>query len=259
MGNAYTQYRELILRLAQTDFKLRYHGSVLGYVWAIMKPLLLFSVLNFVFSFIFNFRDAGVPFYSLQLLTALLLFNFFSEGTVAGMTALVSKSQLVTKTAVPRWALVVASTLNALFVFGMNVLVLVLFFVWYGKLPTLGGIGVFVLLVACLYALVVAFSFLTATVFVHFRDLAMIWEVLLSVIMYASPIIYPLSIIPQHLQWLILMNPMGFIVHYAKNALIIGVMPPPLYLLAFIICIVCVMSIGIMVFRAHSKDIAEYI
>jgi ABC-2 type transport system permease protein len=110
-------YLELMLRLARTDFKLRYQGSFLGYIWAILKPLLLFTILNFVFSTVFNTRNNGVPFYSLQLLTGLLLFNFFSEGTMAGLTSLVAKAQLVTKIYVPRWILVMASTLNALFIF----------------------------------------------------------------------------------------------------------------------------------------------
>src|SRR5690606_21281841 len=91
-------YKELIWRLARTDFKLRYHGSFLGYAWALVKPLMLFAVLNFVFSHIFNLRGMGVPLYPLQLLTAILLFNFFAEGTMQGMNSLLSKNQLVTKT-----------------------------------------------------------------------------------------------------------------------------------------------------------------
>ena len=90
-------YRELIWMLAKTDFKLRYHGSVLGYVLAILKPLLMFLILNFVFSSIFNPRNTGTSYYSIQLLTSIMLFNFFAEGTMAGLNSLIQKSTLVTK------------------------------------------------------------------------------------------------------------------------------------------------------------------
>src|SRR5687768_7237621 len=102
MTPSHENYKELVWRLAKTDFKLRYHGNALGYVWAIAKPLLLFTILNFVFSSVFNFKNSGTEYYSLELLTALLLFQFFAEGTTNGMTALVSKAQLVTKIYVPK-------------------------------------------------------------------------------------------------------------------------------------------------------------
>ena len=113
MARHHENYKELIWMLAKTDFKLRYHGSALGYVWAILKPLLMFTILNFVFSELFNSRGNGIPHYSLQLLVAIILFNFFSEGTSAGMNSLLTKSQLVTKIYVPRWTIIVAATINS--------------------------------------------------------------------------------------------------------------------------------------------------
>ena len=200
MKQGHENYKELIFRLARTDFKLRYRGSVLGYVWAILRPLLLFTILNFVFSSVFNFKNSGTPLYSLELITALLLFQFFAEGTTAGMNSLLSKSQLVTKIYVPRWTLIISSTINSLFVFGMNLIVLALFFVLYGIVPSIESLFVFVGYVALLYILIVSFSFITAPLFVRFRDLSMIWEVLLSVLMYAAPIVYPLTMMPEHIQ-----------------------------------------------------------
>jgi ABC-type polysaccharide/polyol phosphate export permease len=120
MNKAHEHYRELIWMLAKTDFKLRYHGSVLGYLWALLKPLLTFLVLNFVFSSIFATRGAGTEFYSLQLLVAVVMMAFFSEGTSAGMQSLLTKSQLVTKIYVPRWTIIFASTLNAAMIYVMK-------------------------------------------------------------------------------------------------------------------------------------------
>src|SRR5690606_30974460 len=126
-----------------TDFKLRYHGSVLGYLWALLKPLLTFAVLNFVFSSIFNPRTTGADTYSLELLVGLMMFYFFSEGTSAGMSSLLSKAQLVTKIYVPRWTIILASTINATLVFLVNLLVIVLFFAIKGFMPSFPSIWMF--------------------------------------------------------------------------------------------------------------------
>lgn len=259
MTRDHENYRELIFRLARTDFKLRYHGSVLGYIWAILKPLLLFTVLNFVFSSVFNFKNSGTPLYSLELLTALMLFQFFAEGTSAGMNSLMSKAQLVTKIYVPRWALVVSSTINSLFVFGMNLIVIALFFVGYGKMPTIAGIAMFVLYIIFLYVIILSFSFLTAPLFVRFRDLSMIWEVLLSILMYAAPIVYPLTMVPEYIQRILLINPVGFIIHFAKEALTANHFATVSQIVFFAIGIAVFAGISLCVFRKYEKKVAEYI
>ena len=213
-------YKELIWDLAKTDFKLRYHGSVLGYLWALLKPLLTFAVLNFVFSSMFNPRGTGLDTYSLQLLVALMMFYFFSEGTTAGMNSLLSKAQLVTKIYVPRWTIILASTINATLIFLMNLSVIAFFFVIKGFMPSLGAILVFLIFSIFIYIIILSFALFTAPLYVKFRDLGMIWEVLLMIIMYASPIIYPLVTLPAEYHKFILLNPLAFIIHFTKESLI---------------------------------------
>lgn len=220
MLKAHENYRELIWMLAKTDFKLRYHGSALGYLWALLKPLLTFAVLNFVFSSVFNPKGTGADTYSLQLLVSLMMFYFFSEGTSAGMSSLLSKAQLVTKIYVPRWTIILASTLNATLIFLMNLLVIVFFFAIKGFMPSLSAIFMFLLFSIFIYIIVLSFSLITAPLYVKFRDLAMIWEVLLMIILYASPIIYPLVTLPVEYHSLILLNPIAFIIHFTKESLI---------------------------------------
>lgn len=216
-------YRELIWMLAKTDFKLRYQGSILGYMWALLKPLLTFAVLNIVFSSMFNPRNMeGMETYSLELLVGLMMFYFFSEGTSAGLNSLVSKAQLVTKIYVPRWAIILASTINAAMIFAMNLLVIVFFFALKGFMPDLQAVLLFLLFAFCIYVMVVAFSLITAPLYVKFRDLSMIWDVLLMIIMYASPIIYPLATLPASYHPFILLNPLAFVVHFTKESLIHG-------------------------------------
>lgn len=259
MAYGHENYKELIFRLAQTDFQLRYRGSVLGYVWAILKPLLLFTIINFVFSSVFNFKNSGTPLYSLELITALLLFQFFAEGTSAGMNSLIAKSQLVTKIYVPRWTIIVSSTVNSLFVFFMNLLVLVLFFVGYEKIPSLASLGMFFIYIIFLYIIILSFSFLTAPLFVRFRDLSMIWEVLLSFLMYAAPIVYPLSMLPEHLQEILLFNPIGFVIHFAKQGLISNYFANFSQILSFTIGLIVFTGVSLLIFRKYEKKVAEYI
>jgi ABC-type polysaccharide/polyol phosphate export permease len=259
MIKSHENYKELVWRLAKTDFKLRYHGSVLGYVWVVLKPLLMFTILLFVFSSIFNFRNSGTPDYPLELLTGLLLFQFFSEATMTGMTSLVNKAQLVTKIYVPRWTIVLGSTMNALFIFGMNLIVLAVFFLIYHKIPSLAGLLTFFMYSIILYILAVAFSFLTAPFYVRFRDLSNVWEILLSVLMYASPIIYPLAMMPERIQNLMLLSPFAFIVHYAKQGLINGAYATPWYFVMLLAGIIVAIVISYLVFRKYEKTVAELI
>jgi ABC-type polysaccharide/polyol phosphate export permease len=259
MIKKHENYKELVWRLARTDFKLRYHGSVLGYVWVILKPLLMFTILNFVFSSIFNMRNSGTPYYPLELLTGILLFQFFSEATMTGMTSLVSKAQLVTKIYVPRWTIVLGSTMNALFIFAMNLIVLGLFFIYYSLIPSLLGIIMFIIYSILLYIMAVAFSFLASTFYVRFRDLSNVWEVLLSVLMYASPIIYPLTIMPERIRQVLLASPFAYIVHFSKQALINDTYGTVGDFSLLLLGIAFATALAFLVFRKYEKTVAELI
>ncbi|PID52804.1 MAG: hypothetical protein CR972_00100 [Candidatus Moraniibacteriota bacterium] len=251
-------YRELIWMLAKTDFKLRYQGSILGYVWALLKPLLTFAVLNFVFSSIFNPRNAGgVETYSLELLVGLMMFYFFSEGTSAGLNSLVSKAQLVTKIYVPRWTIIIASTINAALVFLTNLIVIVFFFVLKGFMPSVYAIALFLLFSFFIYILILSFSLIAAPLFVKFRDLSMIWDVVLMIVMYASPIIYPLAMLPVTYHQFILLNPLAFIVHFTKESLINGHFADPHQYIGFIVSVAGGFIFSIFMYNKLIKHVAE--
>lgn len=251
-------YRELIWALAKTDFKLRYQGSILGYMWALLKPLLTFTVLYVVFSSIFNPRNPdGMDTFALELLVGLLMFYFFSEGTSAGLGALVQKSQLVTKIYVPRWAIIVASTLNATMIYAMNILVIILFFAIKGFMPELPAIGLFLLFSFFIYILILSFSLIAAPLYVKFRDLAMIWDVLIMIIMYASPIIYPLLMLPAKFHPLILLNPIAFIVHFTKESLIHGRYADLSQYTIFVSVLVGFFALSVVAYNIFIKKVAE--
>jgi len=256
MQKQHENYRELIWTLAKTDFKLRYHGSFLGYIWVLLKPICVFAVLNFVFSTMFGASGT----YSLELLVGLMLYFFFAEGTSAGMSSLLSKAQLVTKIYVPRWTIILASTINATMIFLMNLVVIALFFALKGFMPSLVSILVFLVFSVFLYIIILSFSLIAAPLYVKFRDLAMIWEVALMILMYASPIIYPLSTLPLKYHIILLLNPLAFIVHYTKEALIHNHLAiSPQYVAIFCVIVLAGFALGIFSYRKLIPKVAEEI
>lgn len=259
MQRKHENHFELVWSLARTDFKLRYHGSILGYVWAVLKPLLMFLILNFVFSSIFNPKNTGTEHFSLQLITSIMLFNFFSEGTSAGLASLVSKSALVTKIYVPRWTIIVASTLNSFLIFLMNMFVIAAFFIWDSFWPGFLAIAVFLFYVILTYVIVLGFSFIVAPLYVRFRDVSQIWEVISTALFYASPIIYPLSSLPDKYHQILLANPMGFIIHFVKMALTENHYAPLWENAVFVSLVIIFFSISLAVYNKTEKKVAENI
>lgn len=259
MAKQHENYKELIWMLAKTDFKLRYHGSALGYVWALLKPLLMFTILNFVFSSIFNPRNGGIEHYSMGLLVSIMLFNFFSEGTSAGMNSLYNKSQLVTKIYVPRWTIILASTLNAALIFTMNLTILIFFFALNKFMPNIEAILMFLVFSVLTYAIILGFALLTAPLYIKFRDLLLIWEVLITALFYATPIIYPLQMLPLYIQRVLLLNPMGFIIHFNKEAMLNNHFADSWQTLLFVAVIAAFFTLGVFSYKKLAPRIAEEI
>jgi len=257
--NKHENYFNLIWMLAKTDFKLRYQGSILGYLWAILKPLMLFSILNFVFSSIFNRRGAGVEFYSLQLLISIVFFNFFSEGTNAGLSSLLNKSSLVTKIYIPRWTIILSSTIHSALIFITNFLVIVVFFIYYQFTPSFLAIGMMLFFTVLTFLLILIFSFFAAPLYLKFRDLKQIWEVILTALFYASPVVYPLQMLPAWTHKIILSNPIAFIIHFLKTSLIENRPPEPFQIFLFLLFIAFSGMISLFIYKKMERKIAENI
>jgi ABC-type polysaccharide/polyol phosphate export permease len=250
---------ELVWVLARTDFKLRYHGSILGYIWVILKPLSMFFILNFVFSSVFNSGNTGIRYYSLQLLSGIVLFNYFFEGTIVGLGSLYHKSALITKIYVPRWIIIFASTIQSSLVFLMNLVVIAFFFIWYQCWPGLVGIVTCLFYIMLTYIIILSFSLIAAPIYVRYRDLSSIWEVALSALFYATPIIYPLAILPDRYQSIVLANPMAYIVHFTKNALTEGRTPAFWQDAVFASIVLAFFGLSMAVYQRMESKVAEHL
>ena len=159
--------------LVRTDFKVRYHGTLGGFVWALVKPLVMFALLMGVFSFVFG----SDPDYRLNLIIGLFLWDFFGEGTKAGLVALHSRGFLRTKARCPSWILVVTSISNSAITLAVFSVIILLFLLAAGRPPTLEAIGLYVAYATALVGIVIGFSLGGSVLFLRYRDLNQVWEV----------------------------------------------------------------------------------
>src|SRR5688572_3002808 len=217
---------DLAVMLAFTDWKLRFFGSVLGYFWSLLRPLLLFGVLYAVFSQIVDVSGT-VQDYPVQLLIGVILFSFWSEVTGGSVTSVVDREALVRKIAFPRAVIPLSVALGAAFNLFLNLLVLGAFLAIAGVEPQWTWILVpFPLLFLVLFA--VGVSLMLSSLYVSFRDVQPIWEVILQALFYATPVIYPIEVLAaknETLSHVALMNPVAAVVQETRHLVLDGDTP----------------------------------
>ncbi|NMM95088.1 glycosyl transferase family 9 [Bifidobacterium sp. DSM 109957] len=179
--------------LVKTDFQLRYQGSFLGMVWSVLKPLMLFGVMYVIFVRFLKFTD-GTPTFAISLLCGTCLWSFFTESTTMGLSSIVNRGDLLRKVHFPNYIVVAATNTGALISLGLGLIVVILFGAFSGAHFTWRVLLVPFSIIQ-LYCLALGVSLVLATLYVYFRDIAQIWEVLLQALFYSIPIIYPLSMV----------------------------------------------------------------
>ena len=213
------RYPVILLRqMVITDFKLRYQGSVLGYLWSLLKPLVLFAILDVVFV---KFLKVGgkMPNYSVYLLLGIVLWTFFVEVTSQGIKAIVDRSDILRKINFPRYVIVLSAAFSALINLAFNLVVIAVFMVIAHIHLTVLALWT-PLLILELFIFSAAMAFFLSALFVRFRDLSYIWELFLQAAFYATPILYPLSNVPlKYSKWLML-NPLAQIIQDIRYVLI---------------------------------------
>ncbi|HYP55490.1 MAG TPA: ABC transporter permease [Solirubrobacterales bacterium] len=201
------RFFDLLWLMASTEFKRTYFGTVLGYVWSLVRPLLLFAVLLFVFTKIIRL-GSDVPNYAVLLLLSIVLFTFFSEATQAAVGSVVGQEGVVRKTQFPRLVIPLAVVLTAFFNLCLNLLVVLAFVLLWGVDPTWSWL-LFPVGLLALFVFTTAVSVLLSVLYVRFRDVMIIWAVLSQVLFYATPVIYPIEIVPEAYRDLLLINPLA--------------------------------------------------
>jgi ABC-2 type transport system permease protein len=226
------QNRTLLSELVRTDFKLRYQGSVLGYTWSLLRPLLIFVILFVVFVKFLKIGNS-VPHYPVYLLLGIVVWNFFVEMTSQSLGSIVGRGDLIRKIRIPRWIVVFSSSI--------------------------------ILIEVYLFAL--GISLFLAAAFVKFRDVGYIWEVILQAGFYLTPILYPLALITNlTLQKLIFLNPMAQAIQDIRYSVVTHetvtiwrVFDGGWYALAPFIVVIAVLVGGLMYFKSQADSFAENI
>lgn len=222
----WVRFWHLTLNIARTEWKLRFYGSVLGYFWQLMRPLLLFGVLYVFFSVIGHVGRSGLPGeenYGVQMLGSIVLFTLFAESTGRSVRSVLERENLVRKIQFPRLVIPLSVVLLSLFNLGLNLIVVLIFALAAGVHPMLTWLEV-PLIVAMLTLLSAGLAMLLSSLFVYFRDIEPIWEVVTQILFYASPVIIPIQTIQQNLSptlvHLYMMSPVATALQQFRHAVV---------------------------------------
>ena len=245
----------LIWTLIRTDFKARYHGTLSGFVWALLKPTAMFVVLVAVFSFVFR----GEPNYKLNLILGLFMWDFFSEATRTGMTSLAAKGFLVTKARFPRWILVVTSIANAFITLLVFAGVVTIYLTLTGHAPSVARLAAFGFYIHALVIIVIGISLASSVLFLRFRDLNQIWDMAIQAGFFIAPIVYPVGVIPERFHIYLYLWPPTPIIEFSRAALIAGALPTAVGNVCLAAMTVSILALGVVIFRRYAPRAAEYV
>jgi ABC-2 type transport system permease protein len=206
LGGGWRRFFDLLWLIAVNNFKVTYVGAVLGYVWTLIRPRMLFGVLLFVFTQIFRL-GGRVNDYPILLLFDIMLFTFFVEATQKALSSLVDEEGVVRKMQFPRLAIPMSWVVTSLFTLAVNMVVVFIFILAYGAGPYWTWLLLPVLFLPLL-VLTTAVAAILSALYVRFRDVQIIWAVAAQTLLYATPVLYTLKMVPHQFRWLILLNPL---------------------------------------------------
>jgi lipopolysaccharide transport system permease protein len=245
----------LVWTLVRTDFKVRYHGTWGGFLWALLKPLAMFVLLLSVFSYLF----ASDPAYPFNLIIGLFLWDFLAEGTKAGLASLHARGFLLTRARFPSWTLVVTSIANAALTLGVFTVLVLLVLAWTGRTPAPGAVALFLAYIVALALVVVGFSLGASVLFLRYRDLNQVWDLAVQGGFFVAPIIYPLSILPEDAHKYLYLWPPTPIIEFSRDVLVRGVVPSAIAhaMLAGVVGVV--VTSGLVVYWRLAPRAAEHV
>ena len=265
--NLFNKENQILLReMVKTDFKLRYQGSIIGHLWSILKPFMMFTIMYLVFVRFLKFDD-GTPHYAVSLLLGMVTWNFFTEATNMGMLSIAARGDLLRKISFPKEIIVISSIIGAAINYGINIAVVLLFAIINGVQL---DFGVLMLLPAFVELITFAtgLAFILSSFFVKYRDMGPIWELVLQAGMYSTPIIYSITYIIQRghtgVAKIMMMNPIAQVVQDLRHHIVFdgAIISWDIYdnkwmvAVPYLISIV-VFIIGFTIFKKNSKKFAE--
>jgi lipopolysaccharide transport system permease protein len=233
----------IVWTFARTDFKARYYGTLAGFLWALLKPAAMFLVLMRVFAIVFK----SEPDYEINLVIGLFLHDFFADGTKTGLTSLQSKAFLVTRAQFPTWIVVATSVSNALATLVVFAGIVIAYITLRHGLPPTAI--VFPLYLVLFTLIVIGISMATSVLFLRYRDLNQVWEVVLQAGFFLAPIVYPLGIIPHKYHFYLYLWPVTPVIDFSRAVLVAGELPSLRAHVFLIAETLVIFAVGVAIYR----------
>lgn len=249
------EHRFLLEELVKRDFKKKYKRTVLGMGWSMLMPLLTLFVLKVVFG---QFFGRGIPHFTSYLFCGLLMFNWFSESTNAGMRCLYANSGIFTKVNVPKYLFLLSWNVQALINFLLT-LVVFFFFCWADELQFVWPFLLLVYPVLTMLAFNVGIGMVLSALYVFFRDMDYLWGVFLMLLMYGSAIFYPIDMLSPELQRLFVFNPVFLHISYVREVVLGGAVPGLILHLELALAALAALLTGMFVYRRYNTKFLYYV
>lgn len=261
--------RVLLAELVKTDFKLRYQGSALGILWSVLKPLMIFVVMYFIFVKFLRITDSSIPNYAITLLLGLSLWGFFTEAVTLGMNSIVARGDLMRKINFPKYIVIISSMVSALISLSINLLVVLAFAIFAG-VKFQWSVLLLPFNIILLFATAFGLALILSTLYVKFRDISHIWEVFMQILVYSMPIMYPISMVTKvsifgvSIAKIMMLNPIALAIQDIRHNLIAHETPTfwtlfENYWFALIPILITTLLVvfGLWYFNKNSKKFAE--
>lgn len=239
--------------LTVNEFRIRYKNSKFGYLWNLLTPLLMLITLYIIFSLVFKL---DVPHYQLFLLIGIIYWNFTSEATIFTMNSMVAKAPIFTRTNFPPFAIVLSSVLTSFINLIIN---LIIFFIlaFLLNLPLNPTLLLLPLYLAEIFILVLGIALFLCALYPKFRDLLHIWNIIILVGFWISPIVYRETLIPKEYLRYYMLNPIARIINETRDIIIFNYLPSLEQMLITIIIIIAIFFIGYFTFRKYAQTFSE--
>ena len=261
--------RVLLAELVKTDFKLRYQGSALGILWSVLKPLMIFVVMYFIFVKFLRITDPSIPNYAITLLLGLSLWGFFTEAVTLGMNSIVARGDLMRKINFPKYIVIISSMVSALISLSINLLVVLAFAIFAG-VKFQWSVLILPFNIILLFATAFGLALILSTLYVKFRDISHIWEVFMQILVYSMPIMYPISMVTKvsifgvSIAKIMMLNPIALAIQDIRHNLIAHETPTfwtifenYWFALIPILITTLLVAFGLWYFNKNSKKFAE--
>jgi lipopolysaccharide transport system permease protein len=246
-------YRHLIWILAWVEFKQRYKNSVLGYLWSLLEPLLMLSILYIIFS---NLMKNPVEHYPIFLLMGIIMWSFFSRATTASLAVIRFKPSLIKKVYFPRDILVISNCTTALLMSLFESVVFIVFMAVF-RIPLSLNIAYLPCIIFLFYLMTLGVSLALAALNVYYQDIQYIWAVILQIGFFATPVMYPLSVFPQNLLQVLSYNPLAQVIFLARDVTLYAKVPNTASFAFVIVIAFVILAIGYAIFFRLEPRFAE--